>query len=186
MNIIPTIQNEEEALQLLRARTHTHSRATLIMFLQLVPTVILPIAGTVAAIVWPGLGVYVAAASLIIVIADPWIIDPSYKLRLKRAAKIAEQFDCRVLDLSWDQFTVGDKVEAENIHTAAKCYTKRHDDTKLRDWYPTNIGAAPLHLARITCQRTNLCYDSKIRRGYGSIIWITAVLIVAGCFFPRS
>jgi hypothetical protein len=182
VNNIPTLQNEEPALKLLRARTHIYSCATWIMVLQLLLTVIFPVAGAVLAIVWPGVGAYVAAASLVIVIADPWIIDPSYKLRLKRAAKISEQFDCMVLDLPWDQFTVGDKVDEEDIHTAARSYANRHDDTNLRDWYPKNVGAAPLHLARIICQRSNLRYDSKLRRTYGSIIWITAALIVAGLF----
>jgi len=104
-------------------------------------------------------------------------------MRLKRAAKISEQFDCAVLGLPWDQFTVGDRVEADDIHTAAKRYSKRHDDSDLRDWYPSNIGPAPMHLARIICQRSNLRYDSKLRWSYASIIRITAALIVAGLFF---
>src|SRR5690349_24971472 len=182
VNSIPTLQNEQAALKLLRARTYIYSCATWIMALQLLLTVIFPVVGGVCAIVWPGVRAYVAAFSLAIVFADPWIIDPCYKLRLRRAANIAEQFDCRVLDLSWDQFTVGDKLEAEDVHAAAIRYASRHDDEHLRDWYPKNVGAAPLHLARIICQRSNLRYDSKLRRSYGSIIWITAALIVVGLF----
>lgn len=44
------------------------------------------------------------------------------------------------------------------------------DDRGLHDWYPVATGQAPLHLARIICQRTNLRYDSQLRRSYGTIV----------------
>lgn len=182
MNNIPTVQNTEPQLKLLRARTHVYSRATLLMVLQLLLTLVLPVAGAVLAIFRPELRAYVAAASLAAVIVDALILDRQHKLLMKRAAKIAEQFDCTVLELPWDQFTVGDKVEAEDVHAAAKAYAARHDDAKLRGWYPESVGAAPLHLARIICQRTNLRYDSQLRRSYGVIIRVVALTLVASLF----
>ena len=183
MNTIPTLQNEEAAIKLLRARTQVYASATKMMILQLLLTVVVPVAGAILAIVWPGLRASVAAASLAIVIADPLVLDHRYKLLMKRAAKIAEQFDCIVLDLPWDQFSVGDKVEAEDIHAAARDYAKRHDDTELLHWYPESVGAAPLHLARIICQQTNLRYDSQLRRSYGGIIKVVALTLFGGLFF---
>ena len=136
MNSIPILQNDEPQLKLLRARTHVYSRATMSMVLQHLLTLVLPVAGAVLAILRPEYRAYVAAASLVAVIVDALILDRQYKLLMKRAAKIAEQFDCTVLDLPWDQFTVGDKVEVEDVHAAARAYAARHDNSKLRGWYP--------------------------------------------------
>jgi hypothetical protein len=180
MNNIPTLQNEEAQLKLLRARTHLYGRATRLMVVQLLLTLIVPVVGAVLAIFRPEFRAYVAAASLAAVIIDALVLDRQYKLLMKRAAKIAEQFDCTVLDLPWDQFTVGDKVEGEDIHAAARAYAARHDDKKLRGWYPESVGTAPLHLARIICQRTNLRYDSQLRRSYGVIIQVVALTLFGG------
>src|SRR3954449_1592423 len=116
MNSIPNVQNDEPQLKLLRARTHVYSRATVLMVVQLLLTLVLPVVGAVLAIFRAEYRAYVAAASLAAIIVDALILDRQYKLLLKRAAKIAEQFDCAVLELPWDQFTVGDKVEAEDVH----------------------------------------------------------------------
>lgn len=179
MNTIPALQNDEAQLKLLRARTQVYAYATRLMVLQLLLTLVVPVAGAVLAIFRPEYRAYVAAASLAAVIVDALLLDRQHKVLMKRAAKIAEQFDCTVLDLPWEQFTVGEKVEPEDIHAAAKAYSARHDDTKLRGWYPESVGAVPLHLARIICQRTNLRYDSKLRRSYGVIIQCVALTLLA-------
>jgi hypothetical protein len=44
----------------------------------------------------------------------------------------------------------------------------------LTDWYPKIVGTVPLSLARIVCQRTNLWYDSKLRRFYGKVLVVCA------------
>jgi hypothetical protein len=177
MNQIPAVQNEGPQLKLMRARTHIYARATRLMVVQLVLTLVVPVIGAVVAIFWPELRPYVAAVSMAVIVIYVAFLDRKQRLLMKRAAKIAEQFDCTVLDLPWDQFTVGDKVEAEDIHTAAKAYASRHNDEKLRGWYPEAVGQAPLHLARIICQRTNLRYDSQLRRSYGEIVRILALAL---------
>lgn len=182
MNEIPALQNEEEALKLLRARTGVYSSATRIMLVQIVVTVVLPVAASVLTLFWPNIRAVVALTSLIIVIADPLVMDRYYKLLTKRAAKIAEQFDCRVLDIPWDHFTVGDMVEAEDTYAAARSYRRRHDDSKLSNWYPAIVGSAPLHMARIICQRTNLRYDSRLRRSYSLLLVIMALGVLGGLF----
>lgn len=182
MNSIPTLQNEEAQIKLLRARTHVYGSATWLMVAQLLLTLIMPVAGAVLAVFRPEFRGYVAAVSLAAVVIDPIILNRLYMLRIKTAAKIAEQFDCAVLDLPWDNLTVGDKVEAEDIHAAARAYARCHDDTRLRGWYPESVGHAPFHLARIICQRTNLRYDRELRRSYSAIIIIIAVILVGSLF----
>jgi SMODS-associating 4TM effector domain len=104
---------------------------------------VLPVASAVLTLFWPNIRAVVALTSLNIVIVDPLVMDRCYKVLTKRAAKIAEQFDYKVLDIPWDYFTVGDMLEAEDTHAAARSYAKRHDDNKLSNWYPTIVGSAP-------------------------------------------
>jgi SMODS-associating 4TM effector domain len=178
MNQIPVIQNQDSQLKLLRARTQTYARASALMVFQLGLTVVVPVIGAISAMFRAELKPYVAAASLMIIVVDILLLDRYQKVLTKRAAKIGEQFDCSVLEMPWDQFTVGDKVEAEDIHSAAKTYASRHNDSALRGWYPEAVGTVPLHLARIICQRTNLRYDSRLRRSFGFIIKVGSYCLV--------
>src|SRR5690606_20174667 len=59
---------------------------------------------------------------------------------------------------------------------------KRHDDSKLRDWYPLAAGKMPLGLGRIVCQRTNLRYDARLRRSFGRIVLSVAGAVSLGLF----
>jgi MFS family permease len=178
MNQIPVLQDAEEQLKLLRARQRTYAIATFIMMVQLGLILGVPVLGGILAAIWPALKAYAAAASLAVIVLDVLLLDRYHRMLMRRAAKIAEQFDCLVLELPWDQFTVGDKVEAEDIHAAARAFAARHDDSNLTGWYPTAAGEVPLHLARIICQRTNLRYDSKLRRSYGAILKAAAILLI--------
>jgi hypothetical protein len=183
-NLIPSLQNEEPQLKLLRARTHLYARASKILVAQLILTLLLPALGAILVIFVPSARSYVAAIALVITALDVLVLDRRQKLLIKRAAKIGESFDCAVLALPWDQFNAGDPLEVEDIHVAARAYARHHDDSALRDWYPLAVADAPLHLARIICQRTNLRYDSQLRRSYGAIIILIAsailLLLLAG------
>jgi hypothetical protein len=181
VNQIPVLQDGEEQLKLLRARQRTYAIATFVMVVQLGLILGVPVFGGLLAAVWPALKAYAAAASLAVIVLDVLLLDRYHRMLMKRAAKIAEQFDCAVLDLPWDQFTVGDKVEAEDIHAAARAFAARRDDSNLRGWYPMAAGEVPLHLARIICQRTNLRYDSKLRRSYGALLKVVS-LCLTGMF----
>lgn len=177
-NSIPERQNEEDQLQLLRARQHIYAQATRFLVAQLIITLLLPLLGAILAIFGPSTKPYVAAMSLIILLLDVLWLDRRQKTLIKRAALIGEQYDCAALELPWNEFNVGERVEAEEIHSAAKAYAKHNDDTRLRDWYPPNVGALPLSLARIVCQRSNIHYDRRLRTMYGNSIRAGAIVLV--------
>ncbi len=177
MNNIATTQNAEPQLLLLRARRQMYNRAKRLLVVQLVLTLIVPVAGAVVAIFFPDIRPYVALAAILIAILDVTYLDRAQRRILRAAAKIQEEFDCSVLELSWDQFTVGRKLEPETIHEAATEFARHRDDTTIRDWYPAIAADVPLPLARLICQRTNLWYDSKLRRHYGAAILTTAALL---------
>jgi hypothetical protein len=179
LNQIPIVQMLEPQLKLLRARTRTYSLATRYMVVQLCLTVLIPVVGAIWAGFDPRVRTNFAALALLVLIADPLWLDRRYKALLKRAARICERFDCTVLEMRWNQFVVGDSVDVEDIHRAATKYTARHKDDMLVDWYPVAAGEAPLHLARLICQRTNLRYDSQLRRYYsGLLIGLAAAVAV--------
>src|ERR1700722_4682782 len=182
LNQIPRCQDAESQLTFLRARQFTYSRATRLLLVQLLITVAIPAFGALLTLFHPERKPLIAAVSLLVLFFDILWLDRRQRALLKLAAKLAEQFDCAVLQLDWDEFTVGDKVEAEEIHTASKNYSRRHDDSNLRGWYPQEVGALPLRMARIVCQRTNLRYDSKLRLSYSSVIATLAVSLVVLLF----
>lgn len=179
-NNIPVRQNEEAQLKLLRARQWTYTVAKVLLVTQLLLTLAVPVAVAVLTLVKPALRPYAAAVSLAVVFVDILLLDRNLKVRLKRAARISEQFDCNVLEMPWEKFTVGEKIEPEDVHAAARAYSIFHKDLCLINWYPEIVGSLPLHLGRLICQRTNLQYDSQLRRSYGAVIKIIAFLLIVG------
>ena len=47
------------------------------------------------------------------------------------------------------------------------------------NWYPLAVRELPLHLARLVCQRTNLWYDSALRKRYRRVLLTGCVVLVA-------
>jgi SMODS-associating 4TM effector domain len=185
MNQIPVLQNADAQLRLLRARRQTYTDAKHLLILQLCLAIGVPVVGAFCALIWPSLRGLVALASIVITVLDVTLIDRLQKTLLKRAAILQEQFDCAVLELPWDKFTVGSKIDPETIHGASSQYRDGQEDAQLRNWYPAVVGTVPLHLARIICQRTNLWYDAKLRRQYGGFILgitisLTLLLVLFG------
>ncbi len=180
MNAIPTHQNAEPALKLMRARQWTYVVANRLMVLQVLLTVMVPIVAAVTTVFVPQLRPHFAALALVTLMLDAVVLDRQYKKLLKRAAKLGEAFDCLVLGLPWNGFVAGESPEAEEIRAASRGWSDRHDDTKLRNWYPVAAGEMPMELGRIVCQRTNLRYDSQLRRSYGSVILVVVTVILTG------
>lgn len=169
MNHIPQLQNSDEALRYMRARQEIWARAADLLVLQVVLTVGIPALGAALGLLIAEVKPYAAAAALIITVLDVVVLDRIYRTRLRTAARVAEQFDCLVLQIPRNPFVVGKPVNAEVVSEAADGWLRRKTtDEKLRDWYPTVVGSAPLHLARVICQRTNLWYDAQLRRHYGT------------------
>lgn len=179
MNDIPQLQNSEHALWLLAARQQTYARATRFQLLQFGATVVLPILFAAAAIADPPLRAGLATASLLLVLFDIVVFDRQQKRMLQRAAKIAEQFDHEVLQLPWNDFVVGEKIDPEDVEEASASYSKKASaQEKIVDWYPKAVERAPLHVARIACQLANLKYDATLRKIYaGAVLWLPAVLL---------
>lgn len=183
MNDIAIRQNQPQMLELLKARGATYRRATAVQAMQLGVVVALPLSLAVLGLLYGTARPWVALFSFLAVIVDSLVLDRRQRLLLERAAKVSEQFDCELLGMEWDGFTAGRHVDQETITGSARSW--KGDPKALKDWYPSVVAAAPLHLARLVCQRANLWYDSSLRRQLGDwLAWATililAVLLVAG------
>jgi hypothetical protein len=172
MNPIAADQNTEIFQRLLRARARVYSEAVRLQIAQLMFTIVLPVFGALVAMYNATSRPYVAFAALIVTIMDVLWLDRSQRQKLKIAAKLSESFDCGVLRMPWNKFSAGKPVDAEVVHAAARSFNG--NQTALMDWYPKIVSTAALPLARIVCQRTNLWYDSHIRRFYGKLLVVCA------------
>jgi hypothetical protein len=179
-NIIPQSQVSDKALQQLRARQAVYASATRIQVMQLLVTVVFPVVAAIVGLHFQAVRPYVAAASVAASLLDTAVFDRTQRRLLERAAKIAEQFDVEILQMPWNAFVAGKRIDPEIIHEAASRWVGVEKIAKLRDWYPAAVGCAPLPLARIICQRTNLWYDSNLRQAYGTLIVWFAVVVAAG------
>jgi hypothetical protein len=175
MNKIPENQNMDRFQRVMRAKSQIYVEAARLQVLQFALTVVLPVMGACLAVLSATTRPYVAFAALFVTVLDVLWLDRSQRRRLKTAAKMAEAFDCGVLELPWNGFAAGKPVDAETIDAAARAW--KGDPKEFLDWYPKIVGSAPLHLARIVCQRTNLWYDSGLRRRYRRWLAIFAVEI---------
>lgn len=174
-NEITTHQDQPRFLRLLRARSETYREASHWQIAQFVLTVIAPLVGAIVAVLSPDTRPYVGAAALVIAMLDSSLIDRIQKQKLKTAARIAEQFDCGLLEMAWNPYAAGKKVEPETIEGAAQRWP--NGEEKLKGWYPSAVAQVPIHLARIICQRTNLWYDGTLREKYSSILLWSAIAI---------
>ena len=169
MNNIPDRQNSAHAIWLLRGRQQTYAYATQLQVLQFIAIVIAPMICAVISLFVPHLRAGLATVSLTLLLLDITLLDRVQASLLRRAAKIAEQFDCEVLEMRWNDFVAENKADPEDIENAATNYPTGMLD-KLQNWYPPVVGRAPAHVARIACQLTNLRYDATLRKRYAGLV----------------
>jgi hypothetical protein len=176
-NDIPRLQNEPGQIRLRKAIRATFDLARGVVVLQAALAVAAPVAGAVVTLFVPEARPWVAAIAMLIILLDAAGLDRWQKKLLRLGARFGEAFDYRVLELPWDGFTAGQEPEPEELRRAEARYERRGLKAALTDWYPVSVGGAPLHLARLMCQRTNLHYDSNLRRSYASVLRQTAVAV---------
>ena len=168
--MIPGRQNEPEGQKLLKARQQLWHQAQRVLVLQLVLTVLVPVAAAVIGIFYQEARPIIALVALAISITDAALLDRHYRVLIKKAARASEEFDCFVLEIPWNEFVVGKKLDPEFVHAQAKAFDRRSDDSKLADWYAPAVAELPAPFARILCQRTNLWYDATLRNRYSGAI----------------
>jgi hypothetical protein len=179
VNAIPATQNQEDQLKLLAAQRALYWKAKRWVAFQIILTIVVIIALVVIgdqAAWWRPWG---AIAGMLILFGDTLFFESIQKRLRRRAAKIQEVFDCKVLKLDWNEFFVGScPDEEEVIEYETKYRDVDPEYSKLHDWYSAEVGGIPLHIARIICQRSNIRWDFKLRQRFGGIVLAFTITVV--------
>jgi hypothetical protein len=177
MNEIDKKQIQPRMLNLLRARTLIYRRAKNYQAIGLVISLGVPLVGLGAAAQLPASTPFIAFLALTFSYLDVLFFDPWLRTQLSIAAKLQEDFDCAVLGMDWNAFLAGSRVDPEQVFEDARRTLSAKDEQRLLDWYPLPVITLPLHLARLICQRTNIWYDSTLRKRYRMILLLGAVTL---------
>lgn len=182
-NDIPTRQAAEENKRLLRARDRNYGAAKVTQGILVTLSISLPLVG-----IWLGPSVpevrpYLALSGLILMVLEAALIERVQKDRLKRGAKLQEQFDTEVFGLPWNRFVTGAQVEHEDVRALSAKPMSDAREKHYRAWYEACVGRLPLHLARLVCQRTNISYDARLRRKFGNRLLFLTILFGAGLLY---
>lgn len=177
-NDIPTRQALDENRNLLRARHRNYRAAKVTQGLLVLVWILLPVIGVWIGPEVPELMPYLALTSLILLVMETALFDRIQKDRLKRGAKLQEQFDVDAFSLPPNRFVAGAPVECEDVRRLSAKPLSDKREAHFQTWYEVCISRLPLHLARLISQRTNISYDRQLRRRYGG--WLLTLTIIFG------
>lgn len=178
-NDITELQAKPEMVRLIWARDKTYQAAKYTQGWFVFGTVAVPVIGALTSGIYPGLKPALALVSLLLLFLDVGLIDRLQKERLKRGAKLQEEFDTKAFGLPWNKFVAGEKVLPEDVTEAASACMPPKRKKEIESWYEACVARVPLAFGRLVCQRTNISYDSRLRRRYGNgLIGVTLVLAI--------
>ncbi len=179
MNEIDKKQVQPRMLDLLRARTLIYRRTKNYQAIGLVISLGLPFAALTSAALFPASKPFIGLFALTFSYLEVLFFDPWLRTQLKTAAKLQEDFDCTLLGMDWNAFLAGSPVDPEQVFEDACRTLSAEDEKRLLDWYPLTVNVLPLHLARLVCQRTNIWYDSALRKRYRMVLQFGAVALMS-------
>lgn len=192
-NDIPSRQNEPGLLEYQAAAKVLYRRAERLYYVQLVLGVIVPVLLAIANLVLARLSIDAAERAsfaawgalygLVMMLLDELVFDGRQQKWKRDAATAQETFDTTLFLLPWRRAKVGDPLETPDVHRWAKSWRRTDPSfTLVRDWYAPGVRCAPLHVARVICQRTNLWWDSRLRQEYAFLLGVFAGLLLVLAF----
>lgn len=101
------------------------------------------------------------------------ILESSTSKHRNLAAKIQQLFDSEVFGLEWNSHLWGAKPSLENIGDNLG----NLPNDGFRNWYDSQIDGLNRMEAILICQRTNLAYDSKLRRRFNYMVSTIAIVV---------
>nr|WP_298928868.1 S-4TM family putative pore-forming effector [uncultured Erythrobacter sp.] len=175
-------QNDKKGIGLLAARQETFRMARHAFVAQIILMVALPLAAwTIVTILGDGRMV-VASIILFLTIFDILVLDRVYRDKIISASRIAQEFDCYVFGLPYDNLFLKSPEDIEKISERGARFLEQNGDSKLLNWYSTSITDVRKIFAIIVSQRTNVTYDKRVRNTYRTIIFVSlfvALLVMA-------
>lgn len=181
LNTIPSSQNLAPQLTILAAQRAVYWEAKRWVVFQILLTTAVVIAITVIGDQTAWWRPWGALVGVLILFGDNILFDAVQRRLRRKGAKVQELFDCRVLGLGWNEFLAGARPADEEVNEYAARYREfvefygsegapDRELAKLRDWYSPAVARVPQHVARVICQRSNVSWDSKLRRRYASVV----------------
>jgi SMODS-associating 4TM effector domain len=186
MNTITVAQETPLNIKRLKAQRQLYSVAKSLGALQIFLNVPVIIVISIVAMIFDkawyvpkhDLAWLVGASGMTFFLLDTLVWGPMINRRRTCAAKIQQLFDGEVLQLEWDDVLYGKKPDHDVVERYAKKFDARSPNADSRPWYRVEIANAPLELARLLCQRTNLAWDMSLRERYNAWIWVAGGLFV--------
>ena len=109
----------------------------------------------------------------VVALVAGFILESEVSKHRKLATKIQQLFDCEVFGLEWDSHLWGSKPSLENVSDNLGNLS----NDGFRNWYDSRIDGLNRMEAVLICQRTNLAYDSKLRRRFNYIVSTIAIVV---------
>lgn len=185
-------QDRPEQLNCLAAQRQLYSRAKQLSYLQLILSVPLIIIISIATLVLNDnvlaqkIGVQqvdiswaLAFVGVTVALIDLIVITPIINGFRDKAAKIQELFDTSVFNMSWNDVAVGAKPDYEEISKySSRIRGKQEEYNKLKCWYSDKLDGIPVRASTVICQRSNLFWDSDLRKYFSFIVGSVACSLV--------
>jgi len=165
-------QNDDEAIQLLRASTVAYGRAkmweNIVTFVLLFLSFAYPIFYSCSDDDQMKLILFQVSFFLYILVQ---VFSPSLKGNTSQGALIKEEFDTKIFGLPWKSTLK--RIDAFEISKLSNNYNGK----PIKDWYPTNFSdKIPNQILIATCQRCNTAWDIELRNKYSSFLFAFIIL----------
>lgn len=177
------VVNQElpENIERLAAQKNIYSRAKNIIGLQMILSIPVAMAAAVTTIIKPELNGYIAIWGILMVVFDLFMFTPWVKQLQDNAARIQELFDTSVFHLDWNEISVGNRPDPELVAEHANKHGLEDNNViNLRAWYPLAVNQVPNILGILICQRSNIWWDSRMRRKYAFTVRFILISIALG------
>lgn len=178
MNNIASKQNDQVQLDLLFSQRQLYSSAKKLFFWRSCAAVIFAVIGPILSSVQSIESGYVAVFAIAYLFLDNLILERMEVSKKILAAKIQELFDVTVLGLKWNDIVVGKKPDKETIAMILSSNKDRdYIALKLADWYSPKVSDVDLSIGRFLCQRSNVWWDSTLRKRYLNFLYVVLASI---------
>lgn len=164
-------QNEPDMLRLQRAASRAHVSAQRWSRTRWSVAVAFAVAALVTKTV-------VSFNDLVVVLGLTWLVlqvvyvTPTLNSVTTRSALLQERFDTQLLELPWNDVLVGPPLREDEVQEWARKFgslrkkLRNRRESNIRDWYDVEGRGVPWPYDVLLCQRQNLAWDAKLRRGW--------------------
>jgi hypothetical protein len=184
VNNIPQEQNTQRKLDLLAAQRQLYTDAKKLQMISVIICIPVVIGWSIIVALFPLASVYAGLWGILVTFLELLVLSRLQRSTQEKAAKIQQIFDCEVLQFDWTSLNCGIKIDPETIVDASERFKRKNANrsNELQNWYPSSVGQLPLPQARIICQRSNVWWDSQLRRRYSNWIVIILATLIAIVF----